>query len=173
MNGVQLVIGPDRTDLILGDLVFIAILTAITNHNSGGNFLIERHSQEIVFIGYDIEIRDVKNIIPIHGILYVYGVRIGRPAHELNVTGFLLKITLLIAKATNLTTSCIGLTGTNTANGALVNAVHNRSNPTQIISYQLGSTGLYILIFREQGFNLIDTMLEMIGLLGILLHSLS
>ena len=54
-----------------------------------------------------------------------------------------------------------------------MNTIHNRSNPAQIIGNQLGSTGLYVLIFREQGFNLVDAVLEMVSLLCVLLHSLS
>ena len=68
--------------------------------------------------------------------------------------------------APNIVIPGISLAGADTADGALVNLLHDNSDPALVTGNPLRSTRAQILELREQGLDVVDAMLELI-LLGI------
>ena len=71
--------------------------------------------------------------------------------------------------STNIILTSVDLTGTDAADRALMNLLHDHGDPTLIAGDTLRSAWAQILIVGEQGLDIINTMLELV-LLRINLH---
>ena len=66
VDGVQVVIVPDRADVLLIDLVLVALLTAVADHDGHRQLLVQRLAHHAVLVLHHIEIGDVDLVIPVH-----------------------------------------------------------------------------------------------------------
>ena len=159
MDGIQLVIQPNRADLILGDLAVGTDLTIVTDHDSRSQFLVQIHTVNTIQVLHHIEVLNIDDVITIKLTLYIHGLRISRSVEQLNIANITLLVTLLVTLSTkSLNVTQVSLTSTDTGNRALVNLLQNLIHPTLVSGKQFRSTGTDILVLREQGFNTIDTM---------------
>ena len=159
MNGVQLVIQPNRADLILSDLTISTDLTTITDHDSRSQFLIQIHTVNTIQVLHHIEVLNIDDVVTIKLTLYIHGLRISRSVEQLNIANITLLGTLLITLGTeSLDVTQISLAGTDTGDRALMNLLQNLVYPPLVSGKQFGSTGMNILVLGEQGFNTIDAM---------------
>ena len=159
MNGVQLVIQPNRADLILGDLTISTDLTTVTDHDSRSQFLVQIHTVNTIQVLHHIEVLNIDDVVTIKLTLYIHSLRISRSVEQLNIANIALLGTLLITLGTeSLDVTQISLAGTDTGDRALMNLLQNLVYPPLVSGKQFGSTGTNILVLGEQGFNTVDTM---------------
>ena len=76
-NGVQISILCDRAYMIFRDVSIVGSQTAITNQYRTGDFLVQHHPHFAFKPGDHIEISDIQNIVTIHLLQFVDGLRIG------------------------------------------------------------------------------------------------
>ena len=153
--------------MILGNLIGINILTAITNKSSQSNLFLEAALHNIALISNNIEIGDVVDIIAVQSVAEIYSLRIGGTHKNLHVSrDGLLGLTILIALRTNILSASVNLSGTNTGNRALASLGQNLLNPIVITLKQFGSTRIHVLVIGEQSIDTINTMSESILVVG-------
>ena len=151
MNGIQVIIGPDRSDLIRIDLTLITIITTVPQHHRNSQLFIEHQAVDVIQILYIIEIRDIDNVIAMQSILHINGLRIGGSAYQLEISGLLLLFSFLVAPGAKcINTANIGLAGSDSGNRALMYFLHHISNPALVIGNEFRSPRTHFLIFREQ-----------------------
>ena len=165
VDSVEVVILPDGTDMLLVDLVLVALFTAVADHDGGGDLLIERLAHHAVLVLDHIEIGDVDDVIPVHGIRDVDGLGVGGALDQLHVAGGDLALSLLVTMGPNLVVAGVHLTGADTADGALVNLVHDRGDPALVSGDQLGSARTQVLILGEQRLDIVDAVLQCLAVL--------
>nr|DAG09080.1 MAG TPA: hypothetical protein [Caudoviricetes sp.] len=170
VNGVKIVVVPNRANMILRNLHLIVGLTAVTNHDRSGNFLVQILPHSSILVLDHIEIGDIDDVVTVQGVSAVNGLRIGGTSDNTHIAGANLALALLIAVSTDIILAGVDLTGTDTADGALMNLLHNYSDPALVTGNTLRGAGTQILEIREQALNIVNTMLELI-LLSIDLHS--
>ena len=159
MDGIQLVIQPDRADLILSNLAVGTDLTTVTDHDSRSQFLVQIHTVNTIQVLHHIEVLNIDDVVTIKLTLYIHGLRISRSVEQLNIANITLLGTLLITLGTeSLDVTQISLAGTDTGDRALMNLLQNLVYPPLVSGKQFGSTGTNILVLGEQGFNTIDAM---------------
>ena len=159
MDGIQLVIQPNRADLILGDLTISTNLTTVTDHDSRSQFLVQIHTVDAVQVLHHIEVLNIDDVVTVKLALHIHGLRIGRSVEQLNIANITLLGTLLVTLGTeSLDVTQISLAGTDTGDRALMNLLQNLVYPPLVSGKQFGSTGTNILVLGEQGFNTIDAM---------------
>ena len=159
MNGVKLIILPDRTDLVFRDLPISADITAVTNHDSGGEFFIQVHAVDVVEILHDIEILNVDDVITIDLALDIYSLGISRSVDQLEVSNIDLLAALHIALCTQiLDIAKIGLTGTDTRDRALMNLLQNLLDPALVRREHFRCARTNILVVREQLADVLNAM---------------
>ena len=107
-----------------------------------------------------------------HGVSDVDGLRIGGALHQLHVAGRNLLLALLVTMRADIIAAGIHVAGTDTADRALVDLVHDHIDPALVTGDKLRSAGAQILILGEQGLDVVDTVLQsIVMLLGVELHS--
>ena len=159
MNGVQLVIQPDRADLILSNLTVSTNLTTIADHDSRCQLLVQIHTVDAVQVLHHIKVLNIDDVVTVKLALHIHGLRIGSSVEQLDVADITLLSALLVTLGTkSLNVTQVSLTSTDTGNRALVNLLQNLIHPTLVSGKQFRSTGTDILVLREQGFNTVDTM---------------
>ena len=159
MNGIKLIILPDRTNLVFCDLSISADITTVTDHDSSGEFFIQVHAVDVVEILHDIEILNVDDVITINLALNVDSLGISRSVDQLEVADFALQGAFRItfgAQLFNVTE--IGLTGTNTRDRALVNLLQNLLDPALISREHFRCARTNILVVREQLADVLNAM---------------
>ena len=151
VNGIQLVIQPDRTDVLGRDLVLSALFATVAQHDSSGQLLVQLHTIDVVQVLDIIEIGDVDNVITMQSALNVHSLRISGTANQAEVAGLLLLLALRVAvSAQGVDVTNVDLAGTDTGDGALMNLVHDDGNPALIVGDQLRSAGTNLLVLGEQ-----------------------
>ena len=168
MNAVQIIIGPDRTDL--GRINGVVASAAVTDTDLAGQLLVQIHPIKAVHILHDVEIGDVNDVIAVDLGADVHGDGIGGTAEQAQSAGVSLLSTLGVAFSAAVgDVTNIGLAGADAADGALVNLRQHLADPALVGGQQFGSAGLDILILREQLGDIGDVvgsgMLELIILL--------
>ena len=159
MNGVQLVIQPDRADLILSNLTVSTNLTTIADHDSRCQLLVQIYTVDAVQVLHHIKVLNIDDVVTVKLALHIHGLRIGSSVEQLDVADITLLSALLVTLGTkSLNVTQVSLTSTDTGNRALVNLLQNLIHPTLVSGKQFRSTGTDILVLREQGFNTVDTM---------------
>ena len=159
MNGVQLVIQPDRADLILSNLTVSTNLTTIADHDSRCQLLVQIHTVDAIQVLHHIKVLNIDDVVTVKLALHIHGLRIGSSVEQLDVADITLLSALLVTLGTkSLNVTQVSLTSTDTGNRALVNLLQNLIHPTLVSGKQFRSTGTDILVLREQGFNTVDTM---------------
>ena len=151
VNGVQIIIQPNRSDVIRRNLAFISVVSAITQHDCSCQLFIEHQAVDVVQVYHIVEIGDVNDIISMQRTLYVHSLRVCSSANQLEVASLLLLFSLSIAfSLKSIDVTDIYLASSDSGNRTLMNFVHYRCDPTLIVSNQLRCTRTYILVFREQ-----------------------
>ena len=151
LNGVQIIILPDGTDMILGDLIGAQIFAAVANKSSQSDLFLKRILHNIALIVNNVEIGNIDNIVTMQGIAIVDGLRIGSTHQDLEITrDGLLGLTFGIALRTDILSTCIDLASTDARNGALTCLLHNGADPRMVALNKLGSARLGVLIIGEQ-----------------------
>ena len=159
MNGVKLIILPDRTDLVFRDLPISADITTVTDHDSSGEFFIQVHAIDVVEILHDIEILNVDDVITIDLALNVDSLGISRSVNQLEVADFALQSAFRITFGAQLfDVTEIGLTGTDTRDRALVNLLQNLLDPALISREHFRCARTNILVVREQLADVLNAM---------------
>ena len=162
-NGIQVVIMPYGTDMILRDLISIGVLAAIANKSRQSDVLFKIALHDVSLICNNVEVGDVNNIITMNSITTVYGLGIGGAHKHLYVSGNgLLRFAILIALCANLFSTSINLLSANTRNGALMSLSQNLVNPTSITLDQLRCARMNILKVREQTIDVVESMRQSI-----------
>lgn len=151
MDGIQVVIQPNRSDVIREDLSFIAIITTIAKHDCSSQFFVQLQTINVVKICYVIEICNIDDIISMKCTLYEYSLRISGSTNKLEVAGLSLFLPLGISFCSeSLDVSNINLAGSDSGNRTLMNFVHYSRNPTLITGNELRCSRTYIFVLREQ-----------------------
>lgn len=113
---IQLVIQPNRADLILGDLTISTDLATVTDHDSRSQFLVQIHTVDAVQILHHIEVLNIDDVITVKLTLYIHGLRISRSVEQLNVADITLLGTLLVTLSTkSLNVTQVSLTSMKTS----------------------------------------------------------
>ena len=151
MNGEQLVISPDRDDLVFLDLVLIADGTSVAQHNGGRQFFIQVHPVNVVHVGNIVEILNVQDIVPVQVAADIHGLRISGAVQHADVAsqGFLSSLDVALG-ANVLDVADISEPHPDVCQGALMNLVQDLGDPALVRGQHFGSAGLDILKFREQ-----------------------
>ena len=159
LNGIQIGITPNGTDMILGNLIGVNVGTAITNKSSQSNLFLEAALHNIALISNNIEIGNVVDIIAVQSVAEIYSLRIGGTHKNLHVSrDGLLALTILIALRTNILSASVNLSSTNTGNRTLASLGQNLLNPIVIALKQFGSTRIHVLVIGEQSIDSINTV---------------
>ena len=165
MDGIELVILPNRTNMGIINLLFVARLSAVANHDRSSKFLIQSHAHYTILIINNIKVCDINDIISLEFVLNINSLRIGRTIQKGQISDKALFLSLLVALTSDISTSSICLTGANTANGALMSLTENAIDPGLISGNKLRCAGLYILILREQSLDTSNSMLQSVAAL--------
>ena len=169
MNGVQLVIQPDRADLILSNLTVSTNLTTIADHDSRCQLLVQIHTVDAVQVLHHIKVLNIDDVVTVKLALHIHGLRIGSSVEQLDVADITLLSALLVTLGTkSLNVTQVSLTGTDTGDRALMNLLQNLVYPTLVSSEQFRSTGTDIFVLRKQSFDTIDAVSQ--NAVRILLH---
>ena len=151
MDGVQLVVRQDRTDMSGEDLIGSIILTSIADHDSPGQLLVQLESVDSVLVGNIVEIGHVDDVVTIQSALDIHGLGVGGAPYLGILAGQGLLLTLVVAFCSQaVDVANVDLTGANAAEGRLVNAIQDGSHPALVVGNQFGHTGADILVLREQ-----------------------
>ena len=151
VDSIQVIIQPNRSDMIWRNLTFIAIITAIAQHNRSRQFFVKHHAIDVVQIAYVIEVSDVRNIIPVKCILNIYSLWISGSSNQLEVSSLSLLFSFLVALCSqSIDVTDINLSGPDSGNRTLMYLVYYGTNPALVISNQLRRTWSHILILWEQ-----------------------
>ena len=147
------------------NLLFVARLSAVANHDRSSKFLIQSHAHYTILIINNIEIGDINDIVSLEFVLNINSLRIGRTIKKGQISNKALFLSLLVALTSDISASSICLTGANTANGALMSLSKNTIDPGLISGNKLGCARLYILILREQSLDAINSVLQSVAAL--------
>ena len=167
VDGVQVVIVPDRADMLLLDLHLVPLFTAVADHDGSGDFLIQVLPHHAILVLHHIEIGDVDDVVPVQGILAVNGLGVGGALDQLHVAGSLLQVALAVAVGAQVAATSIHLTGADAADGALVGLLHDYAHPALVTLKQFRIARAQILIVREESLDVVDAVLQFLILLGI------
>ena len=160
MNGIELIILPNRTNVGLVNLLLIAGFSAIADHDRGSKLFIQSHTHYTILIIDNIKVGNINDIVSLELILNINSLRIGRTIQKSQISDKALFFTLLVALTSDICASSICLTGTNAANGALMCLTENTVDPGLVSSNKLRCARLYVLILREQGLDIGNSMLQ-------------
>ena len=159
MNGVKLIILPDRTDLVFRNLPISANITTVTDHDSSGEFFVQVHAVNVVEILHDIEILNVDDVITIDLALNVNSLGISRSVDQLEVSDFALQGALRITLGAQLfDVTEISLTGTDARDRALMNLLQNLLDPALVSREHFRCARTNILVVREQLADVLNAM---------------
>ena len=156
VDSVEVIVVPDGADVLLGDLLLVGLVTAVTDHDGDGDLLVEGHLHDAVLVVDHIEIGDVDDVVPVHGIPDVDGLGVGGALHELHVTGGSLALALLVTMGPDVVAAGIHVLGADAADRALVDLAHDHADPALVPGDELGSAGLQILVLGEQSLDVVD-----------------
>ena len=158
--------------MLLRDLVLVRLIAAVADHDSSSDLFQQSLTHHTILVLDHIEIGDVDDIITVHGVSDVDGLRIGGALHQLHVAGRNLLLALLVTMCADVIAAGIHVAGADTADGALVDLVHDHIDPALVTGDELRGAGAQILILREQGLDVVDAVLQsIVVLLGVELHS--
>ena len=170
VDGVQLIIGPDRTNLVWEDFLRITVGTLISQHSSNSQSFLQRNLVDAVLELNIVEIFDIHHIITMKLGSDIYRLRVGGTPYQLVVAGDFLLISFRIT----LGFQCIDVTdihmrSTNPAMRNLLSLGHNRINPSHIVGDKFRSTtGMSLNILREHGGNVSVASLNKTADVGVL-----
>ena len=165
MNGIELIILPNRTNVGLINLLLIAGFSAIADHDCGSKLLIQSHTHYTILIIDNIEIGDINYIVSLELVLNINSLRICRTIQKGQISDKALFLSLLVALCSDISASSICLAGANTANGALMCLTENAVDPGLVSGNKFRCTGLHILILREQSLDAINSVLQSVAAL--------
>ena len=158
--------------MLLRDLVLIRLVAAVADHDGSSDLFQQGLAHHAILILDHIEIGDVDDVIAVHGVGDVDGLRISGALHQLHVAGSNLLLAFLVTMRADVIAAGVHVAGTDTADGALVDLVHDHIDPALVAGDELRSAGAQILILREQGLDVVDAVLKsIIVLLSVELHS--
>ena len=157
-DGVQIIILPNRTNVLLVDLIIRRTQTTVPNQSSSGNFLIKHHTHFGFEPSNNIKISDINYIITVQLLLFIDS---GRSSSTLQQSEYfiLLQIALDVTFSPGIILCNIGQNRFNTGEGSVMDGVHNLLNPSHISLNELRGI-CNILCIREQIVNLLDTVCE-------------
>ena len=172
VDGIEIVVVPDRADMILRDLHLIPGFAAIANHYSKRDLFVEVLLHHAVLILDHVEIGDVYDVVTVQRVDAVYSLRVGSPADHVHVAARGFALTLLVAMTADTLIAGVHLAGTDAADGGLTNLLHDHVNPSLVTGEQFRGTRAQILVIREQALDVVDAVLKLVvaigdGLLGI------
>ena len=155
MDGVQFIIGPDRTNMFRENLLRITVFPAITDHSRNSQGFLQRNLIDSVLELYIIEVLDIYHIVAVKLGSNVYGLRIGSTSYQLIVSGELLLVTFLISLCRQrIDVPNIYMGSTNATIRNLLRLRHNSVNPSNIVCDKFRCTPrMCFNIFREQRCN--------------------
>ena len=151
MDAVQVVIVPDRTDVIFLDLIGVSIFTTVADQDSLSQSLIHGMTHNLPLVSNNIEISDIENVITIDLVLDVDGLSIMSTTKQLDLLHLLLVVALLlITHGLQLSLASISTTGSNTTIRRLMNTVDNTGHPSVIRIENLRLHRIDVLILRKE-----------------------
>ena len=156
LNRVEIIILPNRTNILLIDLIIARRKTTITNKNRSGDFLIEHHSHLRLEPSDNIEISNIYNIVSIELLLLINGRRSSCSLKQREYF-FLLKIALNITLGPSVILGNVCKHGLNPGERSMVYTVHNYRHPTHFTLNKLRRI-IKSLGFREQSANFLNTI---------------
>ena len=169
MDAVQLVIMPDRADVIFLDLIGIGILTTVADQDSLSQSLIHGMTHNLPLVSNNIEISDIENVITIDLVLDVDGLSIMSTTKQLDLLHLLLVVTLLlVTHGLQLGLASISTTGANAAIRRLMNAIDNTGHPSVIGIENLRLLRVNILVLRQEHIHRLSIESVMLQLVLIL-----
>ena len=162
MDCVQLVVSPDRTDLVREDLLGVAVRTIVTQHSSNSQSLLKRNLVDAILELNIIEIFDVSNIVTMQFRSHIDSLRIGSTSYQSIVTSKLLLGALLITLSLeSIDIADINMGSTDTAVRDLLSLSHDSVNPAHIVSDELRSAaGMSFHIVGEHSGDITITSLN-------------
>ncbi len=161
MNGIKLLILPDRTNVAFVDLIIAGRKTTIAYENCTSDFLVEHHTHLSLKPRDYIEIGDVNHIIPIELLLLINSSGSGGTLKQREYF-FLLKLTLHVTLCTSLVLSNIRKCRLNTRERSVTYRAHYTGYPTSITLNELGRV-VKSLSFGEQPVNALNTIFLRMG----------
>ena len=171
MDAVQVVIVPDRADVIFLDLIGVGVFTAVADQDSLSQSLIHSMTHNLPLVSNNIEISDIENGITIDLVLDVDGLSIMSTTKQLDLLHLLLVIALLlVTHGLQLGLASIGTTGANTAIRRLMNAVDNAGHPSVIGIENLRLHRIDVLILRQEHVHRLSIESVMLQLILILVN---
>ena len=170
LHSEQLRISPDRTNVLLIDLVIAGSQTTIADQDGASQFLIQHHPHLGLHPGNNVEVSDVNLVITIYLLLLIDGGRRGG-AFQQREDLFLLQLALDIALRTSLIFGNVRKDGLNARERGAMDLAHDLRNPGLIT---LDKDGLisHLASIREQIADVGYTIIA-IGMLDNILQGLS
>ena len=156
LDGEQILVGDDRTNAVLVDLVIGRRQPTVANQNCPSELLIQLVAHLLLQPGDHIKLGDVDNVIAIHPLLLVNGGRRGRALQQTEHL-LLLEVALDVTLGPSIILGQVREGSAEPAERSMVNAVHNSTNPRLVVIQNLGRS-VQLALIREQPIQLIDTM---------------
>ena len=148
LHGEQLRISPDRTNILLIDLVIAGSQTAVANQDGASQFLVQHHPHLRLQPGNNIEVGDVELVVAVHLLLLIDSGGSGSALQQ-GENLFLLQLTLDIALCTSLIFGDVSKDGLNAREGSAMDLAHNLRNPGLIALNEDGLIGHLTSIGEE------------------------
>ena len=163
-------VGRDRTDVLLVDLVLIGDVTAVANEDGSSELLIQHRPHLTLEPGDDIEVDDVEHVITIQLLLLVDRGRGGDSLGD-GEELLLLQGTGDVTLRTSLGLGDVGERRLHTGEGALASAVQDASDPLHPPRQELGGGAVDELRIGEQLIDVGDAVCQSVALHSVLQRS--
>ena len=153
MDGVQLIVSPDGTNLVREDFLRVTVRTLITQHGSNSQRFFQRNLVDAVLELNIVEIFDVHHIVTMQFGSDIYSLRVRGTPYQLVIAGdFLLVSFLITLSGQRIDIPNIYMRSTNPTVRDFLSLGHDSVNPSHIIGDKFGSAaGMRLNILREHG----------------------